>query len=387
MGRWCGPRPWVLLLWLLPAMSYYGSLAAAAAGGGALIALLLGSRRPVWSVVALTVGAIPGTVLLVQGGRALFGVLGIANGAAAVFFFVLAGLLVLPLVKLVLPTGSTISSAKSIMRQRGFLVPMGALALTVTLASIGIAVDRFDQTHPRQSHLMYVIDADSGTAMWVSHDQEPDAWTAAYVPNRNNSAEPHVPLPYDTTPRWQGPAAALPLKPPRAALLESRSAADGALVKVRVASSRAADVITVHVDRPVETAAMRPLVSHPSHHHRAIPATLARVRGRTNCVSTTVPRMGSFSRCSHAVSVFLVCKSVTSPLAWSRCPGSGQGPPVSIGHPTTAPTPWSSAVPFAHDHRTQRLQDPAMIKVRERRPAPDAAIGAAYFQRCSEIKH
>jgi hypothetical protein len=263
MGRWCGPRPWVLLLWLLPAMSYYGSLAAAAAGGGALIALLLGSRRPVWSVVALTVGAIPGTVLLVQGGRALLGVLGIANGAAPVFFFVLAGLLVLPLVKLVLPTGSTISSAKSIMRQRGFLVPMGALALTVTLASIGIAVDRFDQTHPRQSHLMYVIDADSGTAMWVSHDQEPDAWTAAYVPNRNNSAEPHVPLPYDTTPRWQGPAAALPLKPPRVALLESRSAADGALVKVRVAlvkvrvaSSRAADVITVHVDRPVETAAI-----------------------------------------------------------------------------------------------------------------------------------
>jgi hypothetical protein len=92
---------------------------------GALIALLLGSRRPVWSVVASSVGAIPGTVLLVQGGRALLGVLGIVNGAAAVFFFVLAGLLVLPLVKLVLPTGSTVSSAKSIMRQRGFLVPMG----------------------------------------------------------------------------------------------------------------------------------------------------------------------------------------------------------------------------------------------------------------------
>ena len=37
----------VVTAWLLPAMSYYGSLAAAAAGGGALIALLLGWRRPV----------------------------------------------------------------------------------------------------------------------------------------------------------------------------------------------------------------------------------------------------------------------------------------------------------------------------------------------------
>jgi hypothetical protein len=46
----------------------------------------------------------------------------------------------------------------------------------------------------------------------------------------------------------------------------------------------------------------RPPVSHPFHPHRAIPATLARVRGFTSCVSTTLRRMGSFSRCSHAVS-------------------------------------------------------------------------------------
>jgi hypothetical protein len=36
---------------LLPAMSYYGSLAAAAAGVGALIALLVRDRRFGWSVI------------------------------------------------------------------------------------------------------------------------------------------------------------------------------------------------------------------------------------------------------------------------------------------------------------------------------------------------
>jgi hypothetical protein len=71
-------------------------------------------------VVALTAGAIPGTVLFIQAGRALLGVLGIANGAAGVFFFVLAGLLVLPLVDLVLPTDTEVKSAKSIMRRRSF---------------------------------------------------------------------------------------------------------------------------------------------------------------------------------------------------------------------------------------------------------------------------
>jgi hypothetical protein len=94
-------------------MSYYGSLSAAAAGAGGLIALLICERRPGWSVVALTAGAVPGSVLLVLGGIELVSVLGMANGAAGVFFFVLAGLLVLPLIEFALPTG----------RPRGLVVP------------------------------------------------------------------------------------------------------------------------------------------------------------------------------------------------------------------------------------------------------------------------
>jgi hypothetical protein len=82
----------VVSAWLLPEMSYYGSLAAAAAGAGALIAILIRDRRFGWSVVALTAGAVPGTVLLIMGGIRLVGVLGIAKGEAGVFFFVLAGL-------------------------------------------------------------------------------------------------------------------------------------------------------------------------------------------------------------------------------------------------------------------------------------------------------
>jgi hypothetical protein len=89
----------VVTAWLLPAMSYYGSLAAAAAGVGALIALLIRDRRFGWNVVALAAGAVPGTVVLIMGGITLVGVLGIANGAAGVFFFVLAGLLILPLLE------------------------------------------------------------------------------------------------------------------------------------------------------------------------------------------------------------------------------------------------------------------------------------------------
>jgi hypothetical protein len=260
----------VVSAWLLPAMSYYGSLAAAAAGGGALIALLLRERRPGWSVVALAAGALPGVLLFVQGGRAMVGVLGIANGAVAAFFFVLAGLIVLPLVELVLPINAGVGAAKSIIRRPSLLVPLGALIITVVLITSGLALDRFDPDHPRQTHLMYAMDADSGTAIWASQDQDPDAWTAAYVPNANGKSEPPIPLPYGNKLKWLGTAAVLPVDPPRIDLLESRSDRDATTVRVRIASSRGADVVNVLADRRVESATItadgqRPVTARPSY--------------------------------------------------------------------------------------------------------------------------
>jgi hypothetical protein len=174
LRRWIGATSLAIgaLLWpailglvtagLLPAMSYYGSLAAVAAGGGALIALLIRERWPAWSVVALVVGAAPGVVVLVMSGGAMLGVLGIANGAAGVFLFVLAGLLVLPLIELALPARTATDSPPPISIWRRLVVPVAALAITLLLVGAGLAVDRFDQDHPRLAHLMYVLDAIPG---------------------------------------------------------------------------------------------------------------------------------------------------------------------------------------------------------------------------------
>jgi hypothetical protein len=238
--------------WLLSAMSYYGSLAVIGAGGGALIALLLRQRWPGWSVVALTAGAVPALLVLVLGGWRLLGVLGSANGAAVVFLFVLATLTILPLIELVLPSRTAADSAKTQSRWPSLLVPVGALIITVTLVGMGLAVDRFDPSHPRLTHLMYLMDADSGTAMWASDDQKPAPWIAAYVPKANGNPEAPFPLPYGNTPRWLGPAEPLPVSPPRIDFLESRSDGDATLVKVRVTSPRRGQVITLNTDRPVQ---------------------------------------------------------------------------------------------------------------------------------------
>jgi len=145
-------------------------------------------------------------------------------------------------------------SLRSAGRCSSLLVLLGAAAVTMLLTGIGILVDRFDESHPRQANLLYVMDADTRTAMWASQNRTRDPWTARYVPISNGEAEPPHPLPYGVTPRWTGTADVVPMDPPRIDVLASRSEGDSTEVRVRVASSRRANVITIHADRPVETA-------------------------------------------------------------------------------------------------------------------------------------
>jgi hypothetical protein len=257
--------------WLVPAMSYYGALPAAAAAAGMLGALLM-DERPAWRAVALTAGALPGAVLLVLGGETLLGILGIAGGAVGVFFFALAGLLMLPLVELALPV-----AAGSVARRRGAplpvgrrgaLLPVAAAGLAMALTAAGLAVDRFDGDHPQQSHLLYLLDAGGGSAMWASRDSDPHGWVAQHAPDADGRTA--LPLPYGTTARWTGPAEPLPLDAPHLRVRDVRSDGGGIVVDLHVASRRDAGVLTLHTDRRVEdvtiTAGGRPPVTAtPAH--------------------------------------------------------------------------------------------------------------------------
>ncbi|MEU0538688.1 M20/M25/M40 family metallo-hydrolase [Nocardia sp. NPDC005978] len=64
--------------------------------------------------------------------------------------------------------------------RRGWLVPGAALVLTVVLAAAGMAVDRFDDRHPRLSQIIYALDADRAQARWLSM-LAPDAWSRDFV--------------------------------------------------------------------------------------------------------------------------------------------------------------------------------------------------------------
>ena len=258
--------------WLAPGLSYYGSLSAVAAACGCLVALTIDEKRAAWRVVALTAGAAPGVLILIVGATAFLAVMGIPLGVCAVFFFVLAGLLVLPLVELTMPThpaeAPDPARRRPILRRWAVLLPLTTV-LVAGLTGAGLAVDRFDEERPEPAHLMYVLDADSGTAFWASEDGAPHEWTARYLAERGAEAM-KIPLPYGKEPKWSGPAEAVPLEAPELSVLGSRTDGGVTVLELRLRSQRGADVLTLHADRPVEDVTITadghpPVTSRPSY--------------------------------------------------------------------------------------------------------------------------
>lgn len=228
---------------LEPEVSFYGAIPAALAAATALVAPL---APRAWGQLAWVVGLTPACALLVSGGSTLLGVLGLSTAPFPTVFLVAATWLVLPV-------------ADAAWRPHGWrrsaLVPVALTAVAGTLVAAGLAIDRFDQTHPEPAHLSYVEQAGQEVGSWFSTDARPHPWTARHTPDlAGDGVLP--PLPYGTNARWVGDTTAMALPAPEVSVLAARPGAQ-AFAELRIRSTRDADAIVLHVDRQVTEVTVR----------------------------------------------------------------------------------------------------------------------------------
>ncbi|MED7929051.1 M28 family peptidase [Nonomuraea sp. LP-02] len=250
----------VLCAAVAPGASFVFALPALCCAVGGLVALAAG--RPLAAAAALTLGAVPGAMLLSGLARVVFDGMGLALGGAAALVTALLGLLLLPAAELCLPGPRARTRAQGLdlpdagARGRGLgVAPMAALVpalvalLVPVLVAAGLAGDRFDARNPGRTHLAYVMDAGTGAARWVSADPEPPAWTRRYVTARDTTALP--PGYARGTTLWTGPAPTLNgAAGPRLTVLRR----DGDRVELRVSAGRAARSLTLRIERPITEA-------------------------------------------------------------------------------------------------------------------------------------
>ncbi|MEU1966493.1 M28 family peptidase [Micromonospora sediminicola] len=241
----------VLLAVLVPGGAYLTTLPALAGAVAGLTALATRRDGP-WPVVAVTLAAAVAVVILLPTVVLLFPALGMGMGAVAALVAVLLGLAALPVVDLLHPQAGGQRGLLALRARRLGALPATAAALAaVVLAGVGLSVDRFDADHPVPTHLMYALDAGTGKAAWLSHEEAPQPWTDGYV-DRSVSVADDFPGLGDGELR-AGPAQAASLPAPKLETLADTRAGDQRTLRVRVTPQRPVRLLTLHVDTTTAT--------------------------------------------------------------------------------------------------------------------------------------
>ncbi|SCG54761.1 M28 family peptidase [Micromonospora inositola] len=261
--RWAGPAAlafgglaWlallgVLLAVLVPGGAYLATLPALAGALAGLAALATRLDGP-WPVLAVTLAGAVGVVILLPTVVLLFPALGMAMGGVAALFAVLLGLTALPVVDLLHPQAGGQRGLVALRARRLGPLPAVAAALAaVVLAGVGLAVDRFDAAHPVPTHLMYALDAGTGRAEWLSHEDDPQPWTDGYVDGSVSVADDFPGL-GDAELR-AGPAQAANLPAPKLEVLSDTRSGDQRVLRLRLTPQRPVRLASLHVDTSTAT--------------------------------------------------------------------------------------------------------------------------------------
>ncbi|MBG0567848.1 M28 family peptidase [Actinoplanes aureus] len=242
----------VVLAGFTPGGAYLATLPALA---GALAGLVAIHVPDTVAVAVIAAGAVVPVVILLPTIWMLFPALGMPMAGVGAFLTVLLALALLPVVDLIHPAAGGARGMEALRARRRGAVPTLAAALAVLVCTVtGLVVDRFDARHPSLTHLMYALDADNGTARWLSEEADPQEWTAQYVTGEPATVAEWLPAFGDESLRG-GPAPAATLPAPNLTLVADTRSGDGRTLRLRLAPQRTARFVTLHVADGTEVTA------------------------------------------------------------------------------------------------------------------------------------
>ncbi|GAB3092428.1 M28 family peptidase [Isoptericola nanjingensis] len=228
----------VVLAAVTPGGSYLAALPALAGAVAGLLTLRV-ARGVVGRRVVVTLGAAVGVVLLVPIVLLFFPALGLATGAAPAVVAALLALVLTPVLAVLWPRG----------RRRALGLVGGCAAVGVVALVVGFVVDPFDAEHPEPTRLAYALDADTGSAHWVSDEGAPSDWTAQFVDTETDLSEP---FPMFDGEVHAGDAEAADLPAPVVDVEDAEPAGDARVLTLRVTPGEGAPIGTAGALRYVQ---------------------------------------------------------------------------------------------------------------------------------------
>ena len=190
-----------------------------------------------------TLCAIPGILLVVPFVHLTFIAMPFALAPGLVLFLVLLSALLIPLLR-------------SSTAENRWAFP-GALTTTAFIIFVAAGVSSgFDKDHRQSNHVLYVLNAATQRALWVSSDVRPDEWTEQFFGGKPERGPLADPFPLGTKGYLQAPAPVASFKPPEAQLLQDIIANGARHLRLRLVSPRGAERISVQINGEVLGAAV-----------------------------------------------------------------------------------------------------------------------------------
>ncbi|MFL6388061.1 MAG: M20/M25/M40 family metallo-hydrolase [Terriglobales bacterium] len=139
---------------------------------------------------------------------------------------------------------------------RGWASGLLAIAAIICLGC-GLALSGYSPEHPRPDSILYSVNADDNTAVWISYDQKPDDWTRQFF--GANSAPHPVPnyLAGFARPLISASTPTLPLAPPVVENVEHKQEASVHRLKLRLRSQRKAETLYLRFPDDVQPVAAK----------------------------------------------------------------------------------------------------------------------------------
>jgi hypothetical protein len=191
-------------------------------------AIRWGGEEPTWRYLALSAGAVPAIVLLVPLVDLLLS-LGLAFVSGPMFMAILVLVTALPVMDL-------------LALRRAWLVPVATAVVGLALVTAGLRIDTFDDEHPRQTRLVYALDADQEQAWWLSADPDPPPWTDRYVDTERIETDdrfPDSPSLSLSSRYYSGPASVARIEPPDVTLRRSERNGETRDLRLRITPAEA----------------------------------------------------------------------------------------------------------------------------------------------------
>lgn len=191
------------------------------------------------SFAVLSLCAIPAVVLIVPMIYQIFVAMGLDLIAAVIVMVVLLGGLLIPHFALSRVSGK-------------WWWPIGATLAAVIFIAVAILNPGFDRQHPKSDSLFYVLNADTGKAVWATGDNGIDEWTAQVFSGNIQRTPLTEYLPLNANSYWSTPAPAISVQPADIRVVADSTQGDVRTLQMRVTSSQGAINIAVPRDANVE---------------------------------------------------------------------------------------------------------------------------------------